>query len=77
MTVQDIISHLNLTVCSGKEGLQREIKGGYTSDLLSDVMGIKHAPILNFLLNEVFQNQQNFSENVSIATSRPDLLIVL
>ena len=39
MTVQDIISRLNLTVCSGKEGLQREIKGGYTSDLLSDVMG--------------------------------------
>lgn len=39
MTVQDIISQLHLTVCSGQEGMQREIKGGYTSDLLSDVMG--------------------------------------
>jgi len=39
MTVQDIVSQLNLTVCSGQEGLQREVKGGYTSDLLSDVMG--------------------------------------
>ena len=39
MTVQDIVSQLYLTVCSGQEGLQREVKGGYTSDLLSDVMG--------------------------------------
>lgn len=39
MTVQEIISPLNLKICSGKEGLHREIKGGYTSDLLSDVMG--------------------------------------
>ena len=39
MTVQEIVSQLNLTVCSGQEGLQREVKGGYTSDLLSDVMG--------------------------------------
>jgi len=28
-----------LTVFSGKEGLGREITGGYASDLLSDVMG--------------------------------------
>lgn len=39
MTVHDIVSSLNLTVCSGKKGLQRNIKGGYTSDLLSDVLG--------------------------------------
>ena len=39
MTVQDIVSQLNLKICSGEKGLQREIKGGYTSDLLSDVMG--------------------------------------
>lgn len=39
MTVQDLIERLDLAVYSGRGGLQREIKGGYTSDLLSDVMG--------------------------------------
>lgn len=39
MTVADIVKALNLKVFSGNEGLSREIVGGYTSDLLSDVMG--------------------------------------
>lgn len=39
MTVQELVDTLGLTVFSGKENLNREIKGGYTSDLLSDVMG--------------------------------------
>lgn len=39
MTVEDIVEKLSLKVCSGAAGLYREIKGGYTSDLLSDVMG--------------------------------------
>lgn len=39
MKVQEIIEKLNLTILGGKEGLQNEITGGYTSDLLSDVMG--------------------------------------
>lgn len=39
MQVKDIISILDLHVFAGKEGLNREITGGYTSDLLSDVMG--------------------------------------
>lgn len=39
MTVKDIVEKLNLKVCSGAAGLNREINGGYTSDLLSDVMG--------------------------------------
>ena len=39
MTVQELTERLVLSVCSGSEGLGREIKGGYTSDLLSDVMG--------------------------------------
>ena len=30
---------MGLTVFCGQENLNREIKGGYTSDLLSDVMG--------------------------------------
>lgn len=39
MKVTDIVEKLGLTVFSGHEGLGREITGGYTSDLLSDVMG--------------------------------------
>lgn len=39
MKVCDIIEKLNLKVFSGKDGLDRDITGGYTSDLLSDVMG--------------------------------------
>ncbi|HSH50514.1 MAG TPA: DRTGG domain-containing protein [Bacteroidales bacterium] len=39
MKVSDIVDKFNLKVFSGKEGLAREVKGGYVSDLLSDVMG--------------------------------------
>jgi predicted transcriptional regulator len=39
MKVCDIIEKLDLKVIGGEEGLQNEITGGYTSDLLSDVMG--------------------------------------
>ncbi|MBR8534141.1 serine kinase [Carboxylicivirga sediminis] len=39
MKVADIIEKLDLKVIGGEEGLQNEITGGYTSDLLSDVMG--------------------------------------
>lgn len=39
MTVKEIVEKLNLKVFSGAEGLENEVKGGYTSDLLSDVMG--------------------------------------
>jgi len=39
MKVLDILDKLGLEVVSGKSGLDREITGGYVSDLLSDVMG--------------------------------------
>lgn len=39
MTVKELVDALNLNVFSGEEGLNNEIIGGYTSDLLSDVMG--------------------------------------
>jgi predicted transcriptional regulator len=39
MTVKDIVEKFNLRVYSGSAGLDREVKGGYCSDLLSDVMG--------------------------------------
>ncbi len=39
MQVKDIVQILNLKVFGGSQGLEKEIEGGYTSDLLSDVMG--------------------------------------
>jgi len=39
MKVSDIVKELGLTVFCGEEGLENEITGGYSSDLLSDVMG--------------------------------------
>ncbi len=39
MKVSDIVNKLGLTVVSGEKGLDKEVKGAYVSDLLSDVMG--------------------------------------
>jgi predicted transcriptional regulator len=39
MKVSDLVEKLGLTVYSGAKGLDREVSGGYVSDLLSDVMG--------------------------------------
>lgn len=42
MTVKNVVEKLGLTVFCGEEGLDREVTGGYASDLLSDVMGFAH-----------------------------------
>lgn len=39
MQVKDIVNAFGLKIFSGESGLENEISGGYTSDLLSDVMG--------------------------------------
>jgi predicted transcriptional regulator len=39
MKVSEIVKQLGLKVFSGSNGLENEITDGYTSDLLSDVMG--------------------------------------
>lgn len=39
MKVSELVEKLQLTIYSGKDGLENEITGGYVSDLLSDVMG--------------------------------------
>ena len=39
MKVSELVTELGLEVLGGREGISREISGGYTSDLLSDVMG--------------------------------------
>lgn len=39
MKVNELIKELGFAVFCGESGLEAEIKGGYASDLLSDVMG--------------------------------------
>lgn len=39
MKVKELVEQLNLQVFCGEENMDNEIKGGYASDLLSDVMG--------------------------------------
>ena len=39
MKVSDLVEKYNLKVFAGHDSLEKEISGGYVSDLLSDVMG--------------------------------------
>lgn len=39
MKIQDLVDSLGLVVFTGQSLLENEVTGGYTSDLLSDVMG--------------------------------------
>jgi len=39
MKVREIVKAFDLTIFSGESGLDNEVTGGYSSDLLSDVMG--------------------------------------
>ena len=39
MKVSDLVEKFGLAIWSGRSGLNREVTGGYASDLLSDVMG--------------------------------------
>lgn len=38
MTLGEVVETLNLEVRTGKDEMDREVKGGYASDLLSDVI---------------------------------------
>ncbi|TCT14982.1 DRTGG domain-containing protein [Natranaerovirga pectinivora] len=39
MTVKELIEKLSLKIVAGEEGINKEVKGGFTGDLLSVVMG--------------------------------------
>ncbi|MDQ1769479.1 serine kinase [Labilibaculum euxinus] len=70
MKVQDIVDKLGLKVCSGSAGLNREIEGGYTSDLLSDVMG-------NADENQVWVTLQTHKNIMAIASLKELAAIIL
>ncbi len=70
MKVQDIVNKLQLKVCSGEKGLQRIVEGGYTSDLLSDVMG-------NADENQLWVTLQTHKNIMAIASLKELAAIVL
>lgn len=69
MNVSDLVNNLGLVVYSGKKGLERAIKGGYVSDLLSDVMG-------NAKEGQVWVTLQTH-KNVAAIASLKDLAAVI
>lgn len=70
MQVKDIVEKLGLKIFSGSEGLSREITGGYTSDLLSDVMG--HADA-----NHIWVTLQTHKNIMAIASLKDLAAIVI
>ncbi len=69
MKVSDLVKKYNLKVFSGHQGLDKEIAGGYVSDLLSDVMG-------NAAENEVWITLQTHRNVLAIASLK-DLAAVI
>jgi predicted transcriptional regulator len=70
MTVQEITEALNLTIYTTGTGMEREIEGGYVSDLLSDVMGFARE-------GEVWITLQSHVNVVAIASLKELAAIIL
>lgn len=70
MTVKELAEKLGMTICCGATGLNREIRGGYTSDLLSDVMG-------NARENNIWVTLQTHKNIMAIASLKELSAIVL
>ena len=70
MTVKDLIEKMNLTIFCGEENVGNEIKGGYVSDLLSDVMGFAQE-------GNVWETLQTHKNVIAIASLKELACVVL
>jgi len=70
MKVSDLVEKLQLKVFSGETGLNREVMGGYVSDLLSDVMG-------NISEGEVWITLQTHQNVLAIASLKDVAAVIL
>jgi predicted transcriptional regulator len=70
MTVSELVQQLDLTVFGGTQGLGTTLTGGYTSDLLSDVMGFAEA-------GHVWVTLQTHKNIMAIASLKEIAAIVL
>ncbi len=70
MNIKQLAEELKLTIIGGKQGLNNEVTGGYTSDLLSDVMG-------NIIDGNIWITLQTHKNVIAIASLRDVSGIVL
>lgn len=63
MTLAELVEKLDLKVLTGETSLNREVSGGYTGDLISDVMA-------NSQKNQVWITLQGHLNVVAVATLR-------
>lgn len=70
MDLASIVKLLNLKVCSGMDQLDRPVRGGYTGDLLSDVMG-------NSKEGDVWVTRQVHQNIVAVASLKEHAGIIL
>lgn len=70
MIVKEIVEALKLFVFSGVEGNTNEVTGGYTSDLLSDVMGNADA-------GKIWITLQTHKNSVAVASLKDLSAIIL
>jgi len=70
MKVKELIEKLNLEAVTGGTGVDREVLGGYTSDLLSDVMG-------NSKEGQVWITMQTHLNVVAVAMLKDHAAIVM
>ena len=70
MNVSELINKLDLNIIAGKDGVNNDITGGYTSDLLSDVMG-------NIKDGNIWVTLQTHKNVMAIASLRDASAVVL
>ena len=70
MKVADLVEQLQLNVFSGQAGINREVTGGYVSDLLSDVMG-------NAAEGEIWITLQTHQNVLAIAALKDVAAVIL
>ena len=70
MDLASIVNSLNLRVCSGMDLLDRPVLGGYTGDLLSDVMG-------NSREGDIWVTRQVHQNIVAVASLKEHAGIIL
>jgi hypothetical protein len=70
MTLQDVVELLHLTVRTGGDRLDRRVTGGYTGDLMSDV-------IANSQAGEVWFTMQSHVNVVAVAVLKDLSAVVL
>lgn len=70
MNGKDLVKSLNLAVAAGEKGLDREIRGGYCGDLLSDVMA-------NAASGDIWLTMQSHQNIVAVAVLKELAAILL